>query len=836
MSDSIRWPAPGCIAEYIEGNAVKIALITEESGGQLRLLHANRREARLPAARLLPWLGPSLGAVPGKDDAARILEEHRKKREELAAAVPVMDVWEMAQGEVETAPALWFAELFTSAPDTDHIAAYGRALLACKSHFRFQPPDFQVFSAETVEKRLTEEHSRQERETLIAGGAAFFRLLWDAACKRQVLPAEPEPGVEYPGSDVANRLKAMLFDRMADPESREHDTLWLMLSKGLPDVPHLPLQLLVAWGHVPAHYNFWLDRADYAAGDSWWHDYRDEVDALTRSVHEGESAPAEGIQMPADTKGTLLADKGGQADLADQADSANLADLADMAVESAPAPTLPAPAALPLCELPFISIDGADTRDVDDAYFVEEGPNGALTLTLALACPALNWPFGGPLDKAVFKRGTSIYLPEGHCHMLPEQLGTDAFSLKAGTARPALCVRTTVEADGSFGLCELFTARVRLAANLTYSHCQAVLDAAGRVADASAPDAEQSSLPALADMPDLAENPAYPYARQLILGLRLARARQTARIADGAVIMERPEPSLLLHGESANITVELQPDPQAADAQMLVAEMMILASAGAALWAQEHNVPMLHRVQDVALPREYAGVWTSPQDMTRIMRALTPSSLDIQARPHAALALSRYAPLTSPLRRYPDLLNEAQVVYFLHTGAPFRDAAGLAALHAALSPALEAAGQVQRFRPRYWKLVYFRQHGDKVWWDGIITEENDSFVSVSLPDQGFFARGKRRLFDERACPGMAVSVRIGKVHPLYNEVYILEATASEQPEGQADPAHGALAQSIPANMADSTHVVGSAHSPSSSDSPDSALTAATAAASQGVSA
>ena len=87
--------------------------------------------------------------------------------------------------------------------------------------------------------------------------------------------------------------------------------------------------------------------------------------------------------------------------------------------------------------------------------------------------------------------------------------------------------------------------------------------------------------------------------------------------------------------------------------RMLVAETMILASAAVAEWARERGLPMLHRTQDVALPKEYAGVWTAPQDMARIMRALTPSSLELQARPHAALGLPRYTPVTSPLRRYP---------------------------------------------------------------------------------------------------------------------------------------------------------------------------------------
>ena len=123
-----------------------------------------------------------------------------------------------------------------------------------------------------------------------------------------------------------------------------------------------------------------------------------------------------------------------------------------------------------------MSIDSASTRDVDDAFFVQSDGTGC-SLTLALACPALLWPFGGSLDKAVLHRGTSIYLPEGTCHMLPETLGTGAFSLLAGEPRPALCVRVPVDSEGQAGACEVFVARARLAANLTYKDSQAVLDA-----------------------------------------------------------------------------------------------------------------------------------------------------------------------------------------------------------------------------------------------------------------------------------------------------------------------------------------------------------------------
>ncbi|MBD5416646.1 MAG: RNB domain-containing ribonuclease [Desulfovibrio sp.] len=702
MQESVRYPAPGCIVEYLEGNAVQIAMVMEEAGGKLRLFLPNRRETRLTSARVLPWLGPLHEGVPGKDEMARLLEAHKARREQLAAAVPVDELWELAQGEVEAAPARWFAELMETAPGPDEVAAYGRALLACKSHFRFQPPDFQVYDAETVERRLAEQKAREEREALVAGGAAFLRLLWEVASGRKALApqgggAYAAEGVPWPAPEVADRLKALLRARMIDPETQEDDALWRLLAKGLPDVPHLPLQLLMAWGELPPHHDFWLDRAGYDAGDTWWQPFAPEV--------------------------------------------------AQLAAGAGPE--------LPPCELPFISIDSATTRDVDDAFYVEERPGG-WDVTVALACPAASWPFGSALDKSVLHRATSIYLPEGDCHMLPERLGTDAWSLRAGEERPAFCVRAAVDNDGTVGECRFFAARARLAANLAYPDAQAVLDGAAE-----------------------ADNPAAPHAAQLRMGLALARARQAARIAAGAVVMERPEPQLALEGEGWDTTVRLFCPEPAADAQLLVQELMILASSALAEWGAVNHVPLLHRTQDVAVPREYAGIWTEPEDMARILRALIPSTLEVTPRPHAALALPRYAPVTSPLRRYPDLVNEAQALHMLATGTPRWDAEALASLLDQISPALEGASQVQRFRPRYWKLLYFRQQGDKVWWPGVITEENEAFATVNLPEQGLIVRGRRKLFDERAAPGMRVQVRLGKVQPLYNEIQILEVAPAD---------------------------------------------------------
>lgn len=700
MPGLLQYPAAGCIVEFFDAGSAQIGLVTEESGGKLRLLLPNRRETRLAATRVLPWIGPLLPGFASmtREDMVKALVAARERREAEAAAVDVMALWEMAQGEVTLAPATWFAELFVSQPGPDTVAAYARALLAARTHFRFSPPNFEVFPQETVERRELEQRRQQERERILSEGCPFVRTLWNVACGRCALPAPGTPG--HPGEEAAARVEALLFAHMADPETQEDEALWKMLVKGLPEVPHLAVQLLMAWEKVPAHYNFWFDRAGYVRGDDWWKPMEAEIAAYLAA-----SAAAD----------------------------------------------------IPACDLPFLSIDGESTRDVDDAYHLEEKADGSMTLTLALSCPALCWPFGSAFDKAVLHRGTSIYLPEGDCHMLPEFIGTGQLSLAAGERRPALIVAQDVAPDGScLGPCRIGVARVTLVANLRYPACQAVLD--GTAVDG---------------------NPALAHEASLRLAQRFEKARLSYRISQGAAVLERASPKIVLEGEGKDVKVHLEPEVPAKDAQNMVAEMMILASAAVADWAVEHGIAMIFRSQDTVLPREYAGVWTRPEDVSRVMRAMIPSLLDVQARPHAALGLARYAPVTSPLRRYVDLVNESQLISYLRDGRPLLDTEGVQAVLTPLHVALDAAGQIQRYRPRYWKLLSLKQRGDRAWWHGVVTEENDAFVSVCLPAEDLFVRGRRRLFDERTCPGMPVAIRIGKVNPLYNELQIVEAVAGD---------------------------------------------------------
>ena len=146
--------------------------------------------------------------------------------------------------------------------------------------------------------------------------------------------------------------------------------------------------------------------------------------------------------------------------------------------------------------------------------------------------------------------------------------------------------------------CEPRVGYARLAANLCYEDCETALDGG--------------------------ESPASPYLGQLRQALELARAHQERRIEKGAVIIERPDIVINLEGDGENVTVSLDEDPPAPKAHLLVSELMVLANAALAAWAKEHGVALLHRTQDVAIPKEFSGIWQAPLEIARVVKALRP--------------------------------------------------------------------------------------------------------------------------------------------------------------------------------------------------------------------
>ena len=703
MSESqVVFPCPGCVVECMQGNRPVAHWVLEAVNESVRLVSATGKESKLAVSRLLPWYGPVFSPALNREEIARILDARTKARDALAQEVDILAVWELAQGEVEHATARWLAELAWENPDIDRIAAVGHAALACKTHFRFSPPDFDVYDAAAVERRIAEQEVTRQREALASSGGEFFRALWAVYEKRR----NPLTEKELPVPEQAAVFERLVRDRLADPETNDDTELWKLLTKTLPEDPHLALHLAVAWNLVPEHYNFWLDRAGYEAGDAWAEPFAGETAALAAAVEQAACSERE-----------ILAGPNGR---------------------------------------PFISIDPETTTDIDDAFSLHKNEDGTFALTLAFACPARFWPFDGPFDRAVSRRASSLYLPEGDQFMMPRSL-TLLFSLEEGKRKPALVLETVLSAEGEVLSAVPKLAWVTVEANLTLPGAQAVVDG------------PEATVPVTARQIGAAA----PHAAMLREGYELAAKLQARRIAAGAVITERPDAEVAVtHGEGgAEVTVCHAPNTP--KMQMLVGEFMILAGGTLAAWAVEGGMPFLFRSQDVALPKEFAGVWTEPEDISRIVKHLPPSDLGMDPRPHAGLGLAVYAPLTASIRRYTDLMNAGQIVSRLQTGEPRFDRAALSSILSSVSAFSETAGRIQRYRPRYWKLQFYRQMGDRMWWDAVVVEENDAFASLWLPLTQIAVRARRKTMGEKVFPGQNVQVRLGKVDPLRNEIRVM---------------------------------------------------------------
>lgn len=677
-SDLVRYPGAGCIVEFLQGNKTQVAWVLEEQSGRYRVLTVNRRETKLPGARLLPWSGPALDAGMTREDAVNALREHDERREALAADIDPAEIWELAQGEVERASAVWFAQLVWDEPDADRVAAMGRRILEHKTHFKFQPPDFEIHPEEKVAQRMAEETARQERERIVSAGFTFFHGLWEARTKGKT-PPQPDP-------ELADALRDVLFAAMADNGSGSAEmTIWAAVRKGLPDTPHLALFLAQTWGVVPMHFNAQLLQEGYEWGDGWSRAYDADIDALLERLEEMEGEPE---------------------------------------------------------AVPYVSIDSATTHDIDDAFYIEPGEGGGYRLRIALACPALPWEFGSALDRAVRERASSVYLPDGVSHMLPERYGIARFSLHEGRTRPALVLDCELDAEGVLQVMKPRAAWVRVQSNSTYDAMEASLES----------EAPEHTL-ALADE----------------LGHKLRRRR----IDKGAVVVDRPDPVITLEGEGEATRVRIETPQRHDRAQVAVSEFMILANSAVGQWAADNALPMIYRTQDITLPGDATGVWTTPEDAHRVVRLMAPTCQELTPRLHATIGASAYAPLTSPLRRYPDLVNMAQVLHFIEHGAPRWDAEEFALMLGHITVRTEAAGRIQRFRPRYWKLLYFKQHKKEMFEATVV--EDGQLVILALPREQMYVRCPRNMLSDKIYPGQRFQIRLGKIDPLHNEIRVLEA-------------------------------------------------------------
>ena len=380
-----------------------------------------------------------------------------------------------------------------------------------------------------------------------------------------------------------------------------------------------------------------------------------------------------------------------------------------------------------LRDLHTITIDSALSRDFDDALSVRTLKNGLFEVGIHIADVAEFVTLGDDLDREAETRASSIYLPDGRISMFPPSLSEGLFSLRAGQDRFALSFMMHLDADGVVHHQEILPSVVNVHEQLTYQEvnerCQ-----------------EKGPLTILHHLAEL------------------LRAR---RLANGAVIL--PLPEIQVYVNSVGM-IQISRYEKETPSQIMVSEWMIAANALAASHLAQQQVPAIFRSQAECKPE--TDFTQSDHELFYIYRKrrlFARAELETRPQPHCSLGMAEYTTVSSPIRRYADLVVQRQLKHALTTGTSCYDSEELGQLITRLGVIQTKISLVQRKWTRYWMLKYLEQEDIKSL-NAIVLTQNGRFAHLLLND--FLLETNAPLSDKnQARPGEMVRVKIDRLNP-----------------------------------------------------------------------
>ena len=333
-----------------------------------------------------------------------------------------------------------------------------------------------------------------------------------------------------------------------------------------------------------------------------------------------------------------------------------------------------------LRDIPFVTIDGEDAKDFDDAVFARKHEGGGWTLFVAIADVSHYVKIGSALDEEAITRATSVYFPGHVIPMLPEKLSNGLCSLKPKVDRLTMVCEMEISASGDMKDYSFYEAVIHSHGRMTYNEVSDIIEPAESDAQKNIQTTIKKRHESLIEHLDNLYS--------------LFHALRAVRDSGGAMDFDTTE-TRIVFGEDRKIR-EIVPVYRN-DAHRLIEECMLCANVAAARLLEDSKLPALYRVHEGPNPAKLenlriflkeldlhlpGGDKPEPGDyqyvlkqmagrpdrillQTMLIRSLMQAVYQPENLGHFGLGYEAYAHFTSPIRRYPDLLVHRAIRYLI---------------------------------------------------------------------------------------------------------------------------------------------------------------------------
>ena len=398
---------------------------------------------------------------------------------------------------------------------------------------------------------------------------------------------------------------------------------------------------------------------------------------------------------------------------------------------------------LDLRNLPCVTIDGEEAKDLDDAITLTRTWDG-YQLGVHIADVSNYVQAGSALDREAFKRGTSVYLADRVIPMLPRELSNGICSLNQGEDRLALSCLMKINDKGKVVSHEIAETVICVDRRMTYTAVQKVLDG-----DERTKEEYRDFVSMFLCMEELSG---------------ILRKRRKKR---GAIDFDFPETKVILDEKGHPLEIKAYERNTATD---IIEDFMLLANETVAKEYHERNLPFLYRIhgepdadkienvlslartgqikaekkKQKITPGEVQSILTALEDQPLepmisrlLLRSMQQARYSTADEGHFGLAARHYCHFTSPIRRYPDLQIH-RIIKDVIRGRmnPQREAAyreSLDQVAESCSRLERRAEEAERETVKLKKVEYMKAHvGEE--FDGVISGVTGWGIYVELPN------------------------------------------------------------------------------------------------------